>query len=538
MLKPKGVMFLTLVFMLMGLSCSRSESDQTLLTAELPLHLEDHLDAALIEGSEVPTDVLDPVEWRFDETQPEWKAAVPWNRTIEPAQLTQIEDSLRVTLTEATRNSNGKPRGGLSIDLPNWRRADWAYVLVQARTYEEVTHIGIGFNLREGSGTATDIPYPYACRGDRTIVVRDGTVHTYLMRTDLSDPEFCRYEDPWQELGLWFFGADEPASIDILSVSILPKEAAYANAGVGVCTEEVLDYDGYTGAHRRTLYAHTPGRLEYRVRVPEAGRLDLGLGVLREDVPVSFRVTAEPEGGKAENLLEETYADQERWAQLSVDLSHLAGLTITLALEADAERAGTIALWAAPTLTGARATEKPNIIFYVIDGGGADHMSVYGHNRRTTPNLERLAGEGVVFEHAYSNSSWTGVSTPSFMTSLHTSALGGYKGWGNPMLPEQEVTMAYHLHRAGYQTAVFTVNPYASTRAGLERGVDVLRYSGTEYNSMFSAAVHEDFWRWREAYPGEPYWAHFQTEDLHWVWSPKVVTPFAGLYVSPELRER
>jgi len=57
MFKPKGVMFLTLVIMLMAFSCSGPESDQRLLTAELPLHLEEHLDAATIEGSEVPEDL-------------------------------------------------------------------------------------------------------------------------------------------------------------------------------------------------------------------------------------------------------------------------------------------------------------------------------------------------------------------------------------------------------------------------------------------------------------------------------------------------
>ena len=38
-------------------------------------HLEDHLDAATIEGSEVPADLPEPVEWRFDEPQPGWKPA-------------------------------------------------------------------------------------------------------------------------------------------------------------------------------------------------------------------------------------------------------------------------------------------------------------------------------------------------------------------------------------------------------------------------------------------------------------------------------
>jgi arylsulfatase A-like enzyme len=187
-------------------------------------------------------------------------------------------------------------------------------------------------------------------------------------------------------------------------------------------------------------------------------------------------------------------------------------------------------------LTGARATEKPNIIFYVIDGGGPDHMSVYGYNRRTTPNLERLAAESALFEHVYSNSTETSVSTPSFMTSLHTSVMGGYPSRGDVMIPEQEVTMAHHLHRAGYQTAVFTTNISAGTETGLERdGVDVLRDAGVE-DKTSSRELHEDYWRWREAYSGEPYWVHFQTTDVHWSFGPP--PPFAGLYVSPELRER
>ena len=59
-----------------------------------------------------------------------------------------------------------------------------------------------------------------------------------------------------------------------------------------------------------------------------------------------------------------------------------------------------------------RTADKPNVIFYVIDGGGADHMSVYGYNRRTTPNLERLVAKGSVFERAYSNSTWSKPSRP------------------------------------------------------------------------------------------------------------------------------
>jgi arylsulfatase A-like enzyme len=211
-------------------------------------------------------------------------------------------------------------------------------------------------------------------------------------------------------------------------------------------------------------------------------------------------------------------------------MSHLEGQTVTLAMEAEAERAGTVAFWSVPTLTGTRSTKKPNVIFYIIDGGGADYMSVYGYNRRTTPNLESIAAEGAIFERAYSNSTWTRPSTASFLTSLQHSVLGGLKNGSNPV-PEQVLTMAEHMHRAGYQTAEFTSNSNAGRVSNLERGVDVFRDFGIGHNSVSSASLHEDFWQWRKTYPAEPYWVHFQTTDVHWKHAP--VPPFAGFFISP-----
>ncbi|KPK56022.1 MAG: hypothetical protein AMS21_13040, partial [Gemmatimonas sp. SG8_38_2] len=188
-----------------------------------------------------------------------------------------------------------------------------------------------------------------------------------------------------------------------------------------------------------------------------------------------------------------------------------------------------------PTVSGARATDKPNVILYIIDAGGANYMSVYGYNRRTTPVMERLAAEGVVFEYAYSNSSWSKTSTPSFATSLQHSVLGGYKTDSDP-IPDQAMTMAERLHRAGYQTAVITSNAYAGTMTSLDRGADMLRDRGTEVNSISTLELHDDFWSWRDAFSGEPYFVHFQTTDVHWPWKP--VAPFAGLFVDPETREK
>ncbi len=92
------------------------------------------------------------------------------------------------------------------------------------------------------------------------------------------------------------------------------------------------------------------------MKIPEAGRLDFAMGVLREDVPVTFRVTALPDGagggaaagaavGEPTALFEEHYAVKEAWGQRSVDLADFAGQTVTLGLEADSEAGGRVALW-------------------------------------------------------------------------------------------------------------------------------------------------------------------------------------------------
>ena len=504
-------------------SCSGSSSGSTVLTADMPLHLEDHLEAATIVGSVVPAEGPSPVEWRFDEPQPDWKPTVPLGPSSEPAQLTRVDDALRVTVTDTTRSGN--PRGGLYIDLPDWRREDWSHVLVRARSTGQVNNITVGFNLGEAPGPGVLEGGPFRFVGETAPVINDGNVHSYVMRSNWS---WGDWEGPWRQLG-FEVTAEGPTTLDILSVSVIPAEADYAGAGVGVTTQARL------GMYRRSLYTHAPGTLEYTVRVPDEGRLDVGLGVVRDDIPVAFRITATPEGGEVVTLLEETYTDKSRWATRTVDLSPFAGQTIALALETDSESPGAVALWAAPTISGKRATDKPNVIFYIIDGGGADYMSAYGYNRPTTPQLERLAAEGAVFEYAYSNSTWSKPSTPSFMTSLHHGVLGGYTTDSDP-LPDQAVTMAQHLHEAGYQTAVFTSNVYAGTMSSLERGVDALREAGTDPNSASSSELHANFWQWREAYPAEPYWVHFQTTDVHWPWKP--VAPFAGLYVASERRQR
>jgi arylsulfatase len=287
---------------------------------------------------------------------------------------------------------------------------------------------------------------------------------------------------------------------------------------------------------RRALSTPVPGTLEFRVKIPNEARLDFGFALEKEDLPVTLRVSVRQGAAAPRSLLELAFPEGTPRLQRSVDLSSLAGKTVTLALQTlqtEAPQPGNVAYWAAPTLSGTRTTAKPNIILYVIDGASADFMSVYGYSPRTTPYLEWLAAEGVVFENAYSNSTRTKVSVPSFMTSLQSSVMGGSRSESDA-LPGQSVTMAEHLHKAGYMTEVLTSNPYCGRASSLDRGVDVTRDTAWGEHRPTSVDLHREFWRLREAYPGEPYWVHFQPTDIHQPWDPHV--SLSGLFASPEDR--
>jgi len=114
--------------------------------------------------------------------------------------------------------------------------------------------------------------------------------------------------------------------------------------------------------------------------------------------------------------------------------------------------------------------QGPNIIFIVMDTVRADHLSSYGYSRPTTPNLDRLAREGVLFENAIAPSSWTLASHASMFTGLLPHQNGA--DWAAP-LPRGPWTIADVLHSRGYQTAGFAANfDYCQKGWGIARGFD------------------------------------------------------------------
>lgn len=100
------------------------------------------------------------------------------------------------------------------------------------------------------------------------------------------------------------------------------------------------------------------------------------------------------------------------------------------------------------------AARRPNIIFIQADDLGYGDLSVYGQRHFRTPNLDRMAAEGVRFTSYYSGSTVCAPSRAALMTGLHTGH-GRIRGNGDIALLPEEVTIGEVLKSAGYRTAVF-----------------------------------------------------------------------------------
>src|SRR5580704_8291394 len=101
-------------------------------------------------------------------------------------------------------------------------------------------------------------------------------------------------------------------------------------------------------------------------------------------------------------------------------------------------------------LSAQTAARKPNIIFILADDLGYGDLGCYGQKRIQTPNIDRLAKEGMRFTQCYAGSTVCAPSRCALMTGKHT---GHAVVRGNRILPLSDTTVAELLKDAGYQTA-------------------------------------------------------------------------------------
>lgn len=231
------------------------------------------------------------------------------------------------------------------------------------------------------------------------------------------------------------------------------------------------------------------------VAMPGAAQLRLGYSLDEWDWsdlgPVSVTVAAEfapgqPNSGRRIELFSDRIVpgkgaaagaaagNAPRWFDTTVDLGIVGGQVVRLVFTAEPERVrGKLApyvVWAAPVVVDAqRARPTPSVVLVSLDGVRARSLGCCGSSRAVSPFMDRLFTEqGMIFDHAVSQSVQTVPSTMTLLTGLYPSV-------HQVLTPRHALgtdveTLASALSRGGLTTAAFVDGVAMAAELGFGRG--------------------------------------------------------------------
>ncbi len=176
---------------------------------------------------------------------------------------------------------------------------------------------------------------------------------------------------------------------------------------------------------------------------------------------------------------------------------------------------------------------RPDVVVLLIDALRADRLSSDGYRRQTTPAIDGLARDGVLFRQAVAQSTFTKSSVATLFTGRYPYQHGVY--WGSlrlssgqvisDLLREEETTLAEELRKRGYLTAAWVQNSHLRRVMGFAQGFVSYRDSQGSIER-----IHRAFRPWLRG-PGRryPYFAYLHYIDLHDPYRPE--PPYDTLFL-------
>lgn len=176
---------------------------------------------------------------------------------------------------------------------------------------------------------------------------------------------------------------------------------------------------------------------------------------------------------------------------------------------------------------------RPDIVLVSIDTLRADHLSCYGHDRPTSPFIDRLAEAGTRFAQARSPSPWT---LPAHTTLMSGQLVATHRVIDDAysLSPDTPV-LAESLRAGGYRTGGFVSTLYVSSLFGFQRGFDRFEDFGIHSEKQnlsgsltFDRVIDEALDWWRTQPAGQPVFLFLHTYDVHYEYDPP--EPYASMF--------
>ena len=522
----RGRTLLAVIVICQMMGCAQSSGPAA---APPAIRLVDVFDANRVQGSAKPAATVLPTIWRFDGAPPSPPPAkFAETRGWEPGPgivgLTVKDGQLTGRATAGAALIHIERTSGL--DVPDtlhaievrMRASDGANLSIQTSAAPTI-------NLTEMFAAAQRLPWPL-----QSPLQAGDAMQTYEL-TPLQPIVTSRIRHivirPTDAKGATF-------AIESVRLVTRTEHLASIPAGVG--------WQGLQQIYRESLVAHAPETMQFDVQLPDRPWLDLAVGTV-EDGAVTFRVIAKPQGATDDRDLVQgdfTVTRPHRWDSYPVDLSRLAGKAITLSLQLQSESAGALGFWGSPVVRSPGASPQGDrsaarsvspeparpqgVIFIQADTLRRDHLNLYGHSRETAPFLTRMAKDGVQFNNAIAQASWTKVSSTSMMTGLYPTTHGVAEL--NDRLPSSVTTMAEVYKAAGYATLSLSSVAFTGQYTNLHQGFEELHEfgslstAGTPLGSKSAREYVDRLVTWVERHREVPFFAYLHVFDPHSPYEP------------------
>ncbi|MCP4203992.1 MAG: sulfatase [bacterium] len=160
--------------------------------------------------------------------------------------------------------------------------------------------------------------------------------------------------------------------------------------------------------------------------------------------------------------------------------------------------------------------DAPNLILISIDTLRSDHLGCYGYNRPTSPALDRLCEDSVVYSEAIAQAPSTLHSHASIFTSLIPHHHGASWG-GRTRLADECLTLAEVAQEAGMATGAFTGGGQMDKIFGLDQGFDSYNQPGTRHFYGTVKLAEE----WLAERPDRPFFLFLHTYETHHPYEPQ-----------------
>ena len=279
------------------------------------------------------------------------------------------------------------------------------------------------------------------------------------------------------------------------------------------------------------IFAPPESRLQFSVKIPKSGILDFGFGILKEAwaLPgdgVKFKIVLERKGTShaifTKNLNPYQRVRDRKVFFERIDLSSYQNTNVVISFitENNIDSTNDLSCWFNPVIFSMEKENKVpsgfNVILVSIDTLRADHLGCYGYQKNTSPNIDMLAADSILFERCYSHSPLTLPSHMSMLTSLYPVSHKLYDNTSEAGLELDPtiITLADLLRENNFVTSAITGGAWVSAIFGFPKGFDLFlentRNVDDNPEHLFSQTKN-----WIQRYQSQNFFLFLHTYEVH-----------------------